>query len=205
MVEIIEAEWRIYGICVNKLTIIAWYNGLSPARYQSIIWTNGEILSIRTKVISFSEILNAICILLFEKMHFKMSSAKCRRSQCVNTVEQSLCRLDVRFGVKSGKAQQQAKFASRHMSVTPVCASVEVNVTSIIRIELLAFILFTLIFYLYHFIVSAVSVTSHNWMLYFNCCITIVWLEYILLCCICFIFILCSALENIAVRRYINQ
>ena len=30
------------------------------------------------------------------------------------------------------------------------------------------FLLFTWIFYLYHFIVSAVSVTSHNWMSYFN-------------------------------------
>ena len=30
------------------------------------------------------------------------------------------------------------------------------------------FLLFTLSFYLYHFIVSAVSVTSHDWMLYFN-------------------------------------
>ena len=115
------------------------------------------------------------------------------RPQCVNTVEQSLCRLDVRFGVRSGKvficvwclmfiwlaqkntsaqwrlAVQQhnnkRKFASRHMSVTPVCPSVEVNATSKIRLEQFAFILFTLVSYFYRFIVS---VTSHNWMLHLN-------------------------------------
>ena len=59
-------------------------------------------------------------------------------------------------------------------------------------------------FYLYHFIVSAVSVTSHDWMLYFNT----VWQlynSYIFYCLACFICILYTALENIAVRRYINQ
>ena len=66
------------------------------------------------------------------------------------------------------------------------------------------FLLFTLIFYLYHFIVSAVSVTSHNWMVYFNA-VSQLYNCYIFYWLVCFICILCTALENIAVRRYINQ
>ena len=65
------------------------------------------------------------------------------------------------------------------------------------------FLLFTLIFYLYHFIVSAVSVTSHNWMLYFNA-VSQLYNSYMFYCLVCFICILCTALDNIAVRRYIN-
>ena len=66
------------------------------------------------------------------------------------------------------------------------------------------FLLFTRIFYLYHFIVSAVSVTSRNWMSYFNA-VSQLYNSYIFYCLVCFICILCTALENIAVRRYINQ
>ena len=66
------------------------------------------------------------------------------------------------------------------------------------------FLLFTRIFYLYHFIVSAASVTSHNWMSYFNA-VSQLYNSYIFYCLVCFICILCTALENIAVRRYINQ
>ena len=66
------------------------------------------------------------------------------------------------------------------------------------------FLLFTWIFYLYHFIVSAVSVTSHNWMSYFNA-VSQLYNSYIFYCLVCFICILCTVLENIAVRRYINR
>ena len=66
------------------------------------------------------------------------------------------------------------------------------------------FLLFTLIFYLYHFIVSAVSVTNHNWMLYCDA-VSQLYNWYIFYCLVCFICILCTALESIAVRRYINQ
>ena len=65
-------------ICVSKLTIIGSDNGLSPGRRQAIIWTNGEILLIRTLGTNFSEILSAICAFSFKKMHLKMSSAKWR-------------------------------------------------------------------------------------------------------------------------------
>ena len=44
-------------ICVGKLTIIGSDNGLSLGRRQAIIWTNAEILLIRTLGTNFSEIL----------------------------------------------------------------------------------------------------------------------------------------------------
>ena len=67
-----------------------------------------------------------------------------------------------------------------------------------------SFLPFTLIFLLYHFIVSVVSVTSHNWMLYSNV-VSRLYNCYIFYCIVCFICILCTALENIVVRCYINQ
>ena len=62
-------------ICVNKLTIIGSDNGLSPDRCQAIIWTNAGILSIGPLGTKLSEILIAIHIFSFKKMHLKMSSA----------------------------------------------------------------------------------------------------------------------------------
>ena len=59
-------------------------------------------------------------------------------------------------------------------------------------------------FLLYHFSVSAVPVTSHNWMLYFNF-VSRLYNYYISYCIVCFISIWCTSLENIAVRRFINQ
>ena len=59
-------------------------------------------------------------------------------------------------------------------------------------------------FYLYHFNVSAVSLTSHNGMLYSNV-VSQLYNSYIFYWLVCFIYILCTALENIAVRRYINK
>ena len=67
---------RVTHICVNKLTIIGWDNGLSPGRRQAIIWTNAGILLIRTLGTNFSEILDKIHSFSFKKMHLKMLSAK---------------------------------------------------------------------------------------------------------------------------------
>ena len=47
-------------VCVGKLTIIGSDNGLSPGRRQAIIWTNDEMLLIRTLRTNFSEILSKI-------------------------------------------------------------------------------------------------------------------------------------------------
>ena len=66
------------------------------------------------------------------------------------------------------------------------------------------FLPFALNFLLYHFIVSAVSVTSHNWLLCFNF-VSRLYNSYIFYCLVSFICIRCTALENIAVRRFINQ
>ena len=66
---------RVTHICVSKLTIIGSDNGLSPGRRQTIIWINGGILVIGPVGINFSGILSEIHTFLFEKMHFKTSSA----------------------------------------------------------------------------------------------------------------------------------
>ena len=80
---------RVTHICVSELTIIGSDNGLSPGRRQAIIWTNAEILLIRTSGTNFSEILIEIDVFSFKKMHLKMSSGKWRpflsRPQCVKT------------------------------------------------------------------------------------------------------------------------
>ena len=69
---------RVTHICISKLTIIGWVNGLSPAWRQAIIWTNEGILLIRTLGTNFSEILSEIHSFSFKKMHLKMLSAKWR-------------------------------------------------------------------------------------------------------------------------------
>ena len=51
---------RVTHICVSKLSIIGSDNGLSPGRRQAIIWTNAEILLIRTLGTNVSEILSEI-------------------------------------------------------------------------------------------------------------------------------------------------
>ena len=63
-------------ICVSKLTIIGWDNGLSPVRRQAIIWTNAGIVLIGTLGTNFSEILSEIHIFSFNIIHLKMSSGK---------------------------------------------------------------------------------------------------------------------------------
>ena len=69
---------RMMHICVRKLTIIGWDNGLSPGRRQAIIWTNAGILLISPLGTNFNEILIGIHTFSFKKMHLKMSSAKWR-------------------------------------------------------------------------------------------------------------------------------
>ena len=72
-------QWgRVTHICVGKLTIIGSDNGLSPGRRHAIIWTNAGILLIGPLGTNFSEILIAIEILSFKKMHLKISPAKWR-------------------------------------------------------------------------------------------------------------------------------
>ena len=56
-VENVEVE-----ICVSRLTSIGSDNGLSLCRGQAIIWTNAEIMLIRTSGTNFSEIISGIHI-----------------------------------------------------------------------------------------------------------------------------------------------
>ena len=63
-------------ICINKLTTIGSDNGMSPCRYQAIIWTDTEILLIGPLGTNFSEILIEIHTFSYTKMHFKMLPEK---------------------------------------------------------------------------------------------------------------------------------
>ena len=65
-------------ICVSKLTSIGPDSGLLPDGCQAIIWINAGILLIRTLGTNFSDILSEIHLFSFQKMHFKILSAKCR-------------------------------------------------------------------------------------------------------------------------------
>ena len=76
--ELLTHWGRVTHICVNKLTIIGWDNGLSPDRRQAIIWTNAGILLIGTLGTDFSEILIEILTFSFKKMRLKVSSARQR-------------------------------------------------------------------------------------------------------------------------------
>ena len=73
---------RVTHICVSKRTIIGSDNGLSAGRRQAIIiiWTNAGILLIGQLGTSFNGILIKIHIILFTKIHLKMSSRKWRPS-----------------------------------------------------------------------------------------------------------------------------
>ena len=66
----------------RKLTIIGSYNGLSPDRHQTIIWTNAGFLLIGPLATNFSEILIEILTFSFQKIGLKVSSAK-RRPFCL--------------------------------------------------------------------------------------------------------------------------
>ena len=71
---------QVTHICISKLTIIGWDNGLSPDWRQAIISTDDGILLIWIFRTHFSEIISEIHTFSFKKMHFKMSSGKWRPS-----------------------------------------------------------------------------------------------------------------------------
>ena len=61
---------RVMHICMSKLNIIGSDNGLSPARYQAIIWTNDVLLSPRPYGMKF--------YLKFKGFHSRKYIWKCR-------------------------------------------------------------------------------------------------------------------------------
>ena len=63
-------------VCVSKLTIIGWDNGLSLVGRQAIISTNAGILLIGNPGRNFNEISIKTHTFSFKKIHLKMSSAK---------------------------------------------------------------------------------------------------------------------------------
>ena len=88
----ILTHWgQVTHICVSKLTIIGSDNGLSPARRQTIIWTNDGIWMIGPLRTNFCEILIEVITFLFKKIRLKVSSAK-RRPIClgINVLKRNL-------------------------------------------------------------------------------------------------------------------
>ena len=59
-------------ICVCKLTIIGWDNGLLPGRRQAIFLTNARILLIWCLEAHFNEILIKIHTFSFKKIHLTL-------------------------------------------------------------------------------------------------------------------------------------
>ena len=82
LVTLLTHWGRVTHICVGKLTIIDWDNGLSPERRRANIWTNAGILLIGTLGTNSIEILSEIHTFSLKKMHLKTSSAK-RRPFCI--------------------------------------------------------------------------------------------------------------------------
>ena len=83
-VSIVDADakvlthWgQVMHICISiLLNIIASDNGLSPGKYQAIIWTNDGILLTGPRGTNFSEIFSEIWTFSFKIMHLNVSSAK---------------------------------------------------------------------------------------------------------------------------------
>ena len=75
---ILARQLRLLSYQVSRLTVTGSDNGLSPGRYQAIIWTKAGILLIGPSGTNFSENLIEILTFLFTKMRLKVSSAKWR-------------------------------------------------------------------------------------------------------------------------------
>ena len=67
------------NICIGKLAIISWDNGLSTGRHQAIFLTNVGILLTEPLGINLIEILIKIYLFASKKMHLKKSSGQLRR------------------------------------------------------------------------------------------------------------------------------
>ena len=81
------SHWgRVMHICVSELTIIGSDNGLTPGRRQAIIWPNVWISLIGPSGTNYSEILIAINIFSFKKIHLK-----CRLRNVGHFVSASIC------------------------------------------------------------------------------------------------------------------
>ena len=73
---LIMAWWRHKA--TDILASIGSGNGLVPVRRQAITWISADLLFIRTPGTNFNDILFDIKRFSFEKMHWKISSAKYR-------------------------------------------------------------------------------------------------------------------------------
>ena len=89
---------QVTNICISRLTIIGSDNGLSPDRYQAIIWTSAGIFLIIILLTNFSEIWSQNHTFWFKKMHLKMLSRKFRPSCLIlNMSRVNMSRLYVHY------------------------------------------------------------------------------------------------------------
>ena len=67
--QLVLNHWgQVTHVCVSKLTINGWDNGLLPGHHLAIIWTNVGILLNWTLRTNFSEILSEIHTFSFKKI-----------------------------------------------------------------------------------------------------------------------------------------
>ena len=85
---VILTHWVTY-ICVSKLTIIDWDNGLSPGQFRAIIWTNAAILLIGPLGTNFSEIIIKIYLFFIQENAFE--NAVRQWAICSHFVLASMC------------------------------------------------------------------------------------------------------------------
>ena len=91
VVDLTLSGW-VTHICVSKLTIIGWNNGLSPGWCQAITWTKAGIFIIGPLGTNVSEIFIEIFIQenAFQNVVCEMASTS-SRPQCDNAETTSFC------------------------------------------------------------------------------------------------------------------
>ena len=104
--EFTHRGWVMH-ICLSKLNIIGSDNGLSPKRYQGIIWTNAGILLIAPLGINFGKILFQYHRFSFKKIHLKISSGKwqpfCLGLNVLNNTKKVNCNQPSSLWIEQGK------------------------------------------------------------------------------------------------------
>ena len=108
---------RVTHICVIKLNIIDFDNGLSPGRQQAIIWSSGGILLISPLGTKFSEMLIGIQTFSFAKMNLKTSSAE-RRQFCLGlNAYKSTMRLTNKLTIATSSIQSYMTCAQTYLYI----------------------------------------------------------------------------------------
>ena len=86
--DVWQPSWRIEAVCnasrtvsyvcIGKLDLHYLSNVSSPVQRQAIIWTNADLLSIKSQTTYLIDVLFGIQKFSFKKIHFGMSPANSR-------------------------------------------------------------------------------------------------------------------------------